>query len=1237
MQNSALMERRVRGNLLARCGVGEKLEMISKTYVVSYVYDKDGRMTQITNARGFKTAYAYDKVGNLVKVTNAMDGVAAYVYDKNGNLLSETNTDGGVTRYTYDKLNRVTSITDPEGAVTRVEYDANGNITKVVQADGKSITYSYDARNQLVSYVDPEGYTFSFTYDGNGNITSSTDGNGNTTRYTYDGLDRITQRTDEEGGVATQTFDADGRLIKTVDEEGAETSYAYDACGRVVKMTDALGNSTTYTYDEMDRLLTATDAKGGVTAYTYTDRGDVATVTDAEGYVTSYEYDGNQNLVKLTTPDGVTTYEYDPLDRLIKTTTPDGKSEHITYNGEGDVTSKTDKAGHKTSYVLDANGRIVETIDALGNSTLFEYDPMGRLTKTSLHRVDAQDKADEWEITLYEYDGRGLVTKETNALGAVTAYAYDGNGNLVSKKDADGYETKYTYNALDFVTQINYNGGKQASYRYNKVGELVEMEDWTGTTSFEVDLLRRITQVTDRKGNVVEYGYDEVGNQTSIDYPDGTGVDYAYDLLGQLKTVTEDDGRATAYSYDGMGRVVRMEYPHGWVEDYVYDSIGQLLRVDDTDPTRKDMKQQKHVYKYDDCGNMVYEYMRGNGTGEATTENTYTYDALHRLTRADEVYGKAWREYQYDSLGNLTYESNSNNVHYDYKLNNLNQITQKTYSSNDKEGTLYTYDNRGNLVLEQYGKLNGNGNNNGNGQRTTVGQYTYDETNKMVLGVNSSGESSAYLYNGLGALVEDTWKIAKNGYGYHDVDAGLGDADPNNGRGGGGSNGQGNGNGNGQGNGNGSGDKPTGSLVTSFSTVVKQFVVDYTSPTFEPLMEHEVNGLDYRYVYGNDRLSVNITGVETSSGNLVENGNQIRLYYHMDYLGTTDYLTSPVSLKVTSWTHYNEWGEITHNAVLKSGKRELDLVKRFATHDYDAVLGMYYAKARFYDAENRRFASVDPILDASEYNIKAYIESPVQLVPYLYVMDNPLIYADPLGMAAMIAYGGTLYYAAASTAAFPPAGVAVFVVGVGVCIISGVYAYYSPTRAWDDNFARAEALEQAKYFADYPVPPYSGPFDINPDEFGVSAPQGKPNSAATTGAEAAIAGYNAYLSCNKKKVKPGKGAVSAAGQVSSGGPHNDDDDDDHMIGQNGTKTNGSKTTGKNGKVERVDVENMAPGQRPGDVHYHSETGQKWRYDIKIQKLVDPDSGALAPPAVQRVLNNSWFQKAIKKALEILGE
>ena len=429
-----------------------------------------------------------------------------------------------------------------------------------------------------------------------------------------------------------------------------------------------------------------------------------------------------------------------------------------------------------------------------------------------------------------------------------------------------------------------------------------------------------------------------------------------------------------------MGRISKMEYPHGWVEDYHYDSIGQLLKVEDTDPTQKDMKQQKHVYEYDACGNMTYEYMRGNGTGEATVENTYTYDALHRVISVHENYGNDNRSYTYDSLGNLTYETAQGNKSVDYKLNNLNQITS---SSDDgwKTSTTYTYDKRGNLVQELYTK---------NNKQSVTGAYTYDETNKMVQGVNDIGESSEYLYNGLGALVTNTWTIKKNAYGYHDVQLsavveGETVVDADSGK-------------------KAKKEKKTAEEVAASpelnktSTVVKEFVVDYTTETYESLMEHEVGGLDYRYVYGNDRLSVNITGVENGSSKLIENGNQIRLYYHMDYLGTADYLTSPLTGKVESWTHYNEWGEITHNAVLKCGQRELDMVKRYATHDYDQVLGMYYAKARFYDAENRRFVAVDPILDPSVYDIKGYANNPTQLVQYLYVSNNPIVYIDPLGL-----------------------------------------------------------------------------------------------------------------------------------------------------------------------------------------------------------------------------------------------
>lgn len=141
-----------------------------------------------------------------------------------------------------------------------------------------------------------------------------------------------------------------------------------------------------------------------------------------------------------------------------------------------------------------------------------------------------------------------------------------------------------------------------------------------------------------------------------------------------------------------------------------------------------------------------------------------------------------------------------------------------------------------------------------------------------------------------------------------------------------------------------------------------------------------------------------VQGIENGSASLLDEAGELHAYYHTDYLGTTDYLTSAVNSKVISWTYYNEWGEITHNAVLNCGARELDLVKLYATHDFDAVLTQYYAKARFYDVDNRRFTAVDPILDPSQYDISEYANDPMQLVQYLYVGNNAVNWIDPTGL-----------------------------------------------------------------------------------------------------------------------------------------------------------------------------------------------------------------------------------------------
>ena len=128
---------------------------------------------------------------------------------------------------------------------------------------------------------------------------------------------------------------------------------------------------------------------------------------------------------------------------------------------------------------------------------------------------------------------------------------------------------------------------------------------------------------------------------------------------------------------------------------------------------------------------------------------------------------------------------------------------------------------------------------------------------------------------------------------------------------------------------------------------------------------------------------------------MIANGN-MPLYYHMNRLDSGILLTSGLTGEEASSARYDEWGDVDADLIECSGY-ELDMVRRYATHDYDAVLDLYYAKARMYDNEDRRFLAVDPILDGAKYNLKSYITNPMMLVQYLYVLDNPLKYVDCLG------------------------------------------------------------------------------------------------------------------------------------------------------------------------------------------------------------------------------------------------
>ena len=720
---------------------GRTISTDAEGNVTTHTYDNQYRTTGIAYPDSTNETRSYNEAGYLASVTDRMGVTTTYTYDGKGNLLSEKRQDGAVRSYTYNDKNQVTSVTEYDGGVTTYTYNEKGLLTKVTDSEKNSVSYTYDAQNRLVTETDAKGTTTKYTYDG-ANIISMTDGAGKVWKYTYDAMNRMLTTTDPKGQVWKNTYDAQGRCIAETDPAGGVTLYTFDKAGAVTAITDKEGHTSTFTYDKMNRILSGLDPLGNTLTYTYDKNGNKLTETDAEG--------------------ATITYEYDSMNRISAVTDAAGKKESYTYNGMDKQVSLTDRMGNTATVTYDAVKQVVTSeTDKEGNVTSYETDICGRITKITY--------ADGSSVS-YTWDKLSRMTSATDQLGMVTKYAYDGNGNVVSIQEGDKKAYTYTYDALNRVVKTVDPLGNQVSYTYDALGNMVSATDAKGnTTSYTYDALNRLTALKDAMGGVTSYAYDKESRVVSVTAPEGDTLLSSYDAIGQLTAQKDAAGYVTTYEYDGVSRPVAVTDALKGVTSYTYDKNYNLLSQ--TDPlgnahtytvdaegrllTDTYPNGEKESYTYDKNGNVATYTDRYGVVTTFTTdamgrilkakdtagnEMTYTYDPAGNLLTQKDVLGRT-ASYIYDVYGRPVAVTGMDGVTTKYEYDDLDRLVKVI----DGEGkvTTYEYDAASNLI-----------------HTTEPGEaeytYTYDALNRLAKKVDPVGAATEFVYDKNSNLTQTT-------------------------------------------------------------------------------------------------------------------------------------------------------------------------------------------------------------------------------------------------------------------------------------------------------------------------------------------------------------------------------------------------------------------------------------------------------------------------------------------------
>jgi RHS repeat-associated protein len=237
---------------------GLSSESVDGANTVNFQYDRDGLRTQAGNLSitydsqdgllsgtalaGLSTTTHHDQFGETDAESADFNGNAIYlvqyVYDNLGRITEKTETIGGQTHtfdYSYDADSRLTTVRQDGTLIATYAYDSNGNRVSLT-TPSRMLVGTYNAQDELTQYGQA-----TYVYNAEGESTAKTV-NRQTTTYGFDALGNLQAVTLPDSTQISYVLDGSNRRIGKRVNGTLVQGLLYDDQSRVVAELDGANN-----------------------------------------------------------------------------------------------------------------------------------------------------------------------------------------------------------------------------------------------------------------------------------------------------------------------------------------------------------------------------------------------------------------------------------------------------------------------------------------------------------------------------------------------------------------------------------------------------------------------------------------------------------------------------------------------------------------------------------------------------------------------------------------------------------------------------------------------------------------------------------------------------------------------------------------------------------------------------------------------------------------------------------